>query len=60
MVSALLADRAKQEPGEAAVPSRSNDQEVCLGGRVYERFGWIRLDHLRLDGNARLLADGFG
>jgi hypothetical protein len=56
MMDALLADRAEQEAGEAAVSARSDDEEVA-GGRCFdEHFRCGSLDYLAFDFDAL----GFG
>jgi len=55
-MDALLADRAEQEAGEAAVPARSDDEEVAGGRCLDEHLRGGTLDYLAFDFDAL----GFG
>jgi hypothetical protein len=48
-MGALLADRPEQETGEAAVPARSDDEEIARRDRMDEDVDGAALDDLALD-----------
>lgn len=48
-MGALLADRAEKQPGEAAVPSRPDDQEIVLSDRADEHVAGVAVDDPALD-----------
>lgn len=49
VMDALLAHRAEQDVGEAAVPARPYDQEIIRGDSADQDFGGGALDHLSVD-----------
>ena len=51
-MGALLTDRAEQQAGEAAVPTRADDKQVGLPRRVDEHCRRASLDDATLDHDA--------
>lgn len=49
VVDAVLADRAQQGPGQAAVPAVADYQQVSPCGRIQEHSGRVSLHHARPD-----------
>ena len=49
MIGALLADRPQQEPGEAAVAARPDDEQIGAAGFRDERGPWRALNDAALD-----------
>ena len=59
-MGALLADRAEEKPGEPAATARADDEEIRRGGSMEEGLGRLRLDHVALEPNSRIVpAEGF-
>ena len=60
MLSAVLADRFKQRPGEPAVPTAAHDEQVGAMCRVEQHAGRVSVYDALPDGNRAARWDGAG